>query len=525
MRPKGIKGIALLVAAVLLLVTPLAAIAGGRGNDAPRYWWEEGYLTPYERELARDIMVLILDAYFRIDISRMTSEEMDEVGRLIGYDGQEKVLRLFEHYAHKKGFEMPEPPEPPAPLPVEPEPYWWEIADPEAEIEGIMKQVAEAKGMSPDEVRGRFGELFPGVDLWNMTFYEFSKFLNSLPRPARRPLSFDDLKRNPRIIALFGRVPAFSTEQELEEFNQKLEKVLSDVAPLLRQLCRYEFPLGALVASQGAISVAVRSDHLPRAEEVYEMIAKKAESLFGIQNVPVTFSNAVGGGPQGPPSSPTSTGWAPPWNEPFPEIPGAVKVTPADDPARYTTASFAVQRFRWYWPWDPDEDYIITGHKGPSETITPVNMRINQPTPGYEAGRVSDNVGTHTYADAARVGISDARVRPYILIGGTPSQPALRPVFASGDPALGESIWISAGRTGLTFSVNVLRRHTFKNWGPWVELKNQFLVRPVGDIWAIGGDSGSPYWHPVWDPVKGIHGAKIHGLHVGWEWVHGREST
>jgi hypothetical protein len=30
-----------------------------------------------------------------------------------------------------------------------------------------------------------------------------------------------------------------------------------------------------------------------------------------------------------------------------------------------------------------------------------------------------DNVGTHTFADAAHVGISDARVQPYILIGGT----------------------------------------------------------------------------------------------------------
>ena len=64
-------------------------------------------------------------------------------------------------------------------------------------------------------------------------------------------------------------------------------------------------------------------------------------------------------------------------------------------------------------------------------------MHINQPTLGHEAEKVKDNVGTHTYADAARVGIFDAGVRPYILIGGSSSH--LRPVFASGDPAVGDN--------------------------------------------------------------------------------------
>ncbi|MCL0098839.1 hypothetical protein M1O16_03170 [Dehalococcoidia bacterium] len=43
------------------------------------------------------------------------------------------------------------------------------------------------------------------------------------------------------------------------------------------------------------------------------------------------------------------------------------------------------------------------------------------------------------YADAARVVICDGRVCPYILIGGSLSNPALRPVFASGDPAVGDN--------------------------------------------------------------------------------------
>ncbi|MCL0065975.1 hypothetical protein M1N79_03765 [Dehalococcoidia bacterium] len=326
MKLKAIKTIALLVVAILLVIGSVAGMAAAGAGDSggdegfrcdeygSSYWWGwDGLEMPlYQRKQVRDILVLILDTHFGIDISRMTSEEMDQVGRLIGYDGQEKVLRLFEHYAHKKGFEMPEPPEPPAPLPVEPEPYWWEIVgDTEGEVEAIMNQVAEAKGMSPEEVRERFGELFPGVDLWNMTFGEFSDFLNSLPRPPLKlePVCFEELKHCPYTIALFGRVPEFSTHQELDEFDQKLDEVLAHVVgPLLRQLCRSECPFRLAVAWEGAIKIGVCRDHLPNAKEdakeLYQMIAEKAERLFGIEDVPVVFIKGMELILQGSSSSP-----------------------------------------------------------------------------------------------------------------------------------------------------------------------------------------------------------------------------
>ncbi|MCL0104982.1 hypothetical protein M1O57_05280 [Dehalococcoidia bacterium] len=519
MKPKGIKTIALLVAAITLVVGSVAGMAaagaGNSGGDGGwamdgSYWWEvwwgeEAPLTPYQREQIGRITDLILDRYFGIEGSFVMSPgQFDKAtSPLVGSEQEWEVLRLFGYYAQKRGFNVPAgvfdvpsgfetPPGIPPPTRIspevytpEPEPYWWEIAgDPEGEVEAIMKQVAEAKGMSPDEVRERFCELFPGVDLWSMTFWEFDQFLDSLPRPPLKwgPVCFEELGRNPSIIGLFGRVPVFSTHQELEEFNRKLEEVTVAVAPLLRQLCRSEFPFVSAVISQGAISIGVYTDRLPNAREVYQMIAEKAERLFGIENVPVTFSNAVGTGPSAldPPPGPASSGWEAPWNEPFPRIPGAVKVTAGDYHWCNTTASFAVRRRVWWWY---DVDYIVSGHKGPG--ITPVTMRIYQPTPGHEAGEVKDNVGTDTYADAARVGISDARVRPDILIGGALSQPVLRPVFASGDPALEDRIWISAGRSGVTFSVDVLRRRTLvlaPPW-PWVKLRDQFLVR-------------SPWGHP-----------------------------
>jgi len=319
-----LKGIALLVVAMLLVIASVAGIAAAGAEDSSfregfrsdegwrmdaRYWWEDDdlleCLSPYQRKQVRDIMVLILDAYFGIDISRMSSEELYEVGNLIGSVGQEKVRSLFEHYAHKKGVEIPEPPEPPAPLPVEPV-YWWEIGCPQGNMRATIYQVARTKGkeicrsaveeMCPSEVEERFGELFPGVDLRKMTFDEFNLFLNSLPRARAplRPVCFEELQRNPRIIALFGRVPPLSTEEEIEKFNEKLNEVIEAALPLLLKLPPCEFPIGTLVALHGAISIAVRSDQLPQAEVVYEILAKKAESLFGIKDVPVTFNNAMG---------------------------------------------------------------------------------------------------------------------------------------------------------------------------------------------------------------------------------------
>lgn len=153
-------------------------------------------------------------------------------------------------------------------------------------------------------------------------------------------------------------------------------------------------------------------------------------------------------------------------------------------------------------------------------------MRIYQPLPPYLAGTVADNVATITYADAAKVAVCDAKLQPYILIGGSPSNPVFRPIFDADDPPEPKDgkekprIWISAARTGVTFQVSVYSRHTFPNWGPWEQLRNQVLVRPVGDTWSTQGDSGSPYWTPLRCPTRGP-GAKIHGLHVGRRPVHG----
>ncbi|MCL0058613.1 hypothetical protein M1O47_02905, partial [Dehalococcoidia bacterium] len=90
MKLKGIKTIALLAAAILLVIGSVAGIAAAGAGDSAGdeefewnwdacYWWGwDGLELPlYQRKQVRDILVLILDTYFGIDISRMTSEEMD----------------------------------------------------------------------------------------------------------------------------------------------------------------------------------------------------------------------------------------------------------------------------------------------------------------------------------------------------------------------------------------------------------------------------------------------------------------
>jgi len=578
-----LKSIALLVVAMLLVVGPVAAIAVAGAEDRSsdkgwridaRYWWEvwwgeDAPLTPYQRKQIGEITAMILDRYFGIEDSFvMSPDEFEKATRpLVGHEKEWEVLRLFGYYAKKRGFEVPAgifdaPPgfETPLGIPVVieahpqdpqeyiPEPYWWEITCPQGGMKAIIYLVAQAKGkgmcrseveeMCPSEVEERFDELFPGVELWNMTFDEYILFLNSLPRaprPPLRPVCFEELKGNPRIIALFGRVPPLSSEEEIEKFNEKLNEVIEAASPLLGKLPRCEFPLEGMLAHRGAISISVRSDQLPQAEVVYKILAEKAESLFGIKDVPVTFNNAMDDGRdvdhQAPLPGPASSGgWRPPRNEPFPRIHGGVKVTPRHRPYAYSTVSFTVRRRILLWD---DVDYIITGHKGPPvaipgvtlrPTITPVNMHIYQPIAPHEAGRVVANVGTRSHADAARVGISDARVHPYILIGGTKSNPALRPVFASGDPTrVGDVIWISAGRTGLTWQVEVKRMGVnIPHWPPFDMNYNQVLVRPLpGNPLTMAGDSGSPLWLSIWDPGRRQHGAKIHGLHVGRRTING----
>ncbi|MCL0063895.1 hypothetical protein M1N83_01620, partial [Dehalococcoidia bacterium] len=121
MKPKGIKTIALLLAAITLVVGSVAGMvaagAGDSGGDEQfrcgegwrmdaRYWWEALPISPHHQQQAREVGILIFDRYFGTDISAMSFQELDELWDVIGHENQEKAERLFAQYATGKGFEI-----------------------------------------------------------------------------------------------------------------------------------------------------------------------------------------------------------------------------------------------------------------------------------------------------------------------------------------------------------------------------------------------------------------------------------
>lgn len=301
-------------------VTAVAAREVFRSDEGwimdARYWWEVPPVAPYQREQIREIMTLVLDRYFGIDISGMSPEEFEGVAKSLGPEGEWGVLRLFGYYAQKKGFEVPAgifdaPPgfDEPSGIPtrIETSPdgytpggiYWWKVmgGGPEEGVEELIAEIAERREMSPDEVRTRFGELFPGVDLWKMTFGEYADFLNSLPPPPIEPTCLERAKQSPYTIAIFGKMPPLYTQDALREFREKLDGVVKEVIEPFPSPVRDLVECNIMITTtcDGVIRIGIYGDHVANAEEVYEVISEKAKSLFGIEDVPVIISGGTRG--------------------------------------------------------------------------------------------------------------------------------------------------------------------------------------------------------------------------------------
>jgi len=329
-----LKNIALLMAAVLLLIGSVAGVAGmaaavaeHRCNEECRmdasywrddcYWWETLPITPYEQQQVRGIMVLILDRYFGIDISRMSLEEFNEVGHAIGREAQEKALGLFEHYAQKRRFEVPsvlrDPrlfeyyaekkaamrvvPERPD-ISAVPSGVWKRITVRQWLEEGIAPQVRERQiAVIKSEIKV-VKEVTPQLweNILNMTLWEFNRFREGLPPPLRRVASIQELSGNPYALAAFGKVPRLSTDAEIDDFADQLHT--------LRRALRGSFPWPqarvtavavsnsshppALPFGDGALLVMVDCYDVP-VDDIYRVISEKADALLGIQDVPVIF--------------------------------------------------------------------------------------------------------------------------------------------------------------------------------------------------------------------------------------------
>lgn len=174
--------------------------------------------------------------------------------------------------------------------------YWLEgEEDPVEAKEELINKIAWSKEMCSDEVRERFDELFPDVDLQNMTFIEYVEFIKNLPVPPIRPVCLEEVRQSPYTIAVFGEMPSIHTEAELRKFSEKLEVIVNEVIEPIPSPVRDLVECQILITSthEGAIRIGIYGDYIAEADRIYEIISESAERLFGIENVPVIITGGV----------------------------------------------------------------------------------------------------------------------------------------------------------------------------------------------------------------------------------------
>ncbi|MCL0079297.1 S1 family peptidase [Dehalococcoidia bacterium] len=545
MKPKGIKTIALLLAAVILVIGSVAGMAaadvGDSGGDEEFewnwdacYWWEALPISPHHQQQAREVGILILDRYFGIYISAMSPQELEELWDMIGHQNQEKAERLFAHYAREKGFQIPGMPAPREEEEFIPPPdatYWWEFVDPEFRDEAIRRAKAE----------------FPEVDVMTLTLEKYDHLINPPPPPLRL-LTIQERKQYRGTITAFGTPRTYTAEAEIRDWFDRLLEAITFPPPFTAYLS-YAYSVRSLgLCWTGFIRVDLCANKVTEEQllalgpKIYAVIAESAERL-GIGDVPVAFHRTVlrllgpavaevrlhqvalfEGKTQSvcirsaspatefacPPSPPTRT-----------DIVGGVGLQTEHhgilfrlvrdgatvgwrigDMVLGSTTGFAV-RDPIFW-WD-DIDYTMTGHDGPpnrvdicadaypdviriihvERTRTQVNHPVFQPevAPGNEAGTVAGVVSYAYYADMARVAIADQYVTPpYVRVLGFNE-----PVRGWADPRVHQQVW----KTGVTTDTThgwVIQQLPSVSHPVFGTLRNQFRA----NLWSDHGDSGGP---------------------------------
>ncbi|MBT9162962.1 MAG: hypothetical protein DDT27_01527 [Dehalococcoidia bacterium] len=465
-------------------------------NWDARYWWGVPPLTACEREQVREIMTLIFDRYFGIDISRMSPQEFEDVGTSIGLEGEKKALRLFEHYARERGFqmpagifEMPIPREREEFIPPKDATYWWEFIDPELREQAI----AQAKIEIPKMLRSYWEcadwkgiELplpRPDVDVMKLPPEEYHLILSPPSFPLGRRGVEEWIERvlpGANIIAVFGRTRTYSNPSgwfdRLHEAN--------NLFPLLVG----RFGVSAMgIIGAGYIQVWLDCGKLTVEEaeavapKIYAMLAAKAE-MVGIEDIPVVFvlealkattADLYIGTAKDPRDH---LGTCLPLDQNFRPVPGGAQRSMGGGMA---TIGFPVRDPIPFW-WD-DEDLTTTGHIG--DTIAPVNTRVYQPLPPHLVGTVADVASWGGRADVARVATPDGDVIPYVRTMTFHTAP----VTGSRDPVVNEWSGKFGGTTGRTSG---------RIYATGVQMHNPAFgilqKQVVATIRIEPGDSGAP---------------------------------
>ncbi|MCL0092594.1 S1 family peptidase [Dehalococcoidia bacterium] len=514
MKLKGIRTIALLLAAVILVVGSVAGIAAAGGEERDeefqwdaRYWWEALPISPHHQQQAREVGILIFDRYFGIDISAMSPQELDELWDVIGHENQEKAERLFAQYATAKGFEIPGMPAPKEEFVAPPDAtYWWEFIDPELRDAAI----GTAKMKLPEMVRS-YWELadWKGVELpiprpeelcvMTLTLEEYEQILAPPRFPLGRVGVEEWLERfypGSNIIAVFGRTRTYDDPTEWFDALLEARRLMRPLYPLLFR----ELGVTSIgIIGAGYIHVQLDCGKLTPEEaeaiatKIYDMIAPKAETV-GIEGVPAVFvleaawteeplKRLTGGeGAEtrelsNPPTfkDPREHLTTPlPLDQGFRPVPGGAQVARGD--GFVATIGFPVRDPIPLWP--DDEDLTTVGHLVPI-----INTPQYQPLPPHQIGTIADTGSFGGHADIARVATPDGDVIPYVRTGFA----FTLPILGWRDPKQHETASIF-GRTSGPVSGQIYRVGVTRHSATFGFLENQVEA----SIWLEGGDSGAP---------------------------------
>ncbi|MCL0060259.1 hypothetical protein M1O20_07320 [Dehalococcoidia bacterium] len=285
MKLKGIRTIALLVAAVILVIGSVAGLtvvrdrcgsddlgydAGGiapghhcgvhhdpiaRVQDIPgpdygageeypackcyydiwkcttSRWWEVLPLTPYQREQVREIMLHVFDYHVGLEIRGMSACAFRGLATSMCPTLWEEGLRAFWYYAQERGLDFPRrilkaarQPTPPF-IPPPDAYYWWEFVRPERRESQIRVTKRDLEVRREYAMRRYWYEI-PEVDIMTLT-PEQLRCLFDIPRLERRPwlLPLEEIRYTPGAIAVHGEVRQGLTKAEVLQWMDALHKV------------------------------------------------------------------------------------------------------------------------------------------------------------------------------------------------------------------------------------------------------------------------------------------------------------